>query len=262
MVIKLRKYLCMDSSRAFISWNFLISIIGMVCILIWGSDKDSIMDGNIIRQIWFSTYGVQFLIIMLMGAIPYAGAMCEDMEYGYIRQLVLRGNLLSYCISKAVTIFMSALMSFVLGIIIFVIILKRQNDWFDITDYVCIAAARSGSFRVCIANEQYFTYIVLFAVQLGMLIGLLAILSAYISLYISNKLLVLSIPIMAYYFITQYIVEMFPKSKYTNINMIYTGTANIFDNDILSFLYTIVVTVILGGGLTYMIYCRLKSINS
>ena len=93
-----------------------------------------------------------------------------------------------------------------------------------------------------------------------MLIGLLAIVSAYVSLFVSNKLLVLSIPIMAYYFITQYITEFFPDSQYLNVNVIYTGTTNIFDHDILSFLYAIFITIVIGAILTYMTYCRLKKV--
>lgn len=251
-------YLYVDFLRAFTSPEFLISILGVLIILLWGCCGDEIRDSSVIRLIWYSTFGIQFLFVMIFGAIPYAGSICEDLEYGYIRQILIRGNLKRYCVSKATIVLMSSICSFVTGMLLFVSILRLRLRWVDISDSVYQSAIRSGSFRELIKNNHFYVYVFLFSIQLGMLIGILALVSVYISLFISNKLLVFSIPVMAYYFIVQYTAEIFPNNKLLNINLVYGGTFNLFDNDILSFMYAIFLTIITGVILTWLIYSKLK----
>lgn len=259
--MKIRKYisyLYVDFVRAFTAPGFLVSILGVLLTLLCGCCGDEISDSSVIRLIWYSTFGIQFLFVMIFGAIPYAGSICEDLEYGYIRQILIRGNLKGYCVSKIVIVLMSSICSFITGMLLFVSILRLRIQWIDISDSVYQSAIQSGSFREVIKNNHFYLYAFLFSIQLGMLIGILSLVSVYISLYISNKLLVLSIPVMAYYFIVQYTAEIFPKNKMLNINLVYGGTSNLFDNDILSFMYAVFLTIIVSVILACLIYLKLK----
>lgn len=251
-------YLHTDCLRAFTSVEFFIGIFGVFITLLWGCYGERGRGSSVVRLIWYSTFGVQFLLVMIFGAVPYAGSICEDLEYGYIQQILIRGNLKSYCICKTIAVFVSSVASFTAGMLLFVCVLRIKSEWIDYGDSVYKSAIHSGSFRCLLQNNHFCLYVILFSIQLGLLIGILALISAYISLFISNKLLVLTIPVIAYYFITQYVAEIFVENIYLNLNYIYGGTRNIFDNDALSFLYAVAFAFITGVVFTILIYCKLK----
>lgn len=252
------KYGKTDFIRAFTSKEFVISIFGILLLLFMGCLSDGVQGNSVVRLVWYSTFGVQFLVVMVVGAAPYAGSVCEDLEYGYIHQILIRENLRNYCISRAITVLLSSIGSFTIGMMSFAAILKCRLPWIDTRDSVYQAAVRSGSFRQLLLGEYFYLYVLLFSIQLGMMIGILSLFSACISLFISNKLLVMSIPVMAYYFISQYAVEIFPDYNYFNLDLIFGGKKNIFDNDVMSFAYAILVMCLIGTALTCLLYFRLQ----
>lgn len=247
-----------DLIRAFTSMEFAVSIFGILLLMFMGCLSDGFQDSSVIRLVWYSTFGVQFLVVMVVGALPYAGAVCEDLEYGYLHQILIRESLRHYCISRVITVLLSSIGSFTIGMMLFVFILKCRLPWIDTKDSVYQAAIKNGSFRQFLLNEHYHLYILLFSIQLGMLMGILSLVSACISLFISNKLLVLSVPVMAYYFISQYAVNIFPNSVYCNLDFIFGGKKNVFDNDVMSFVYAVLVMCLISAVLTCLIYFRLR----
>ncbi|OYP55487.1 hypothetical protein CG709_01450, partial [Lachnotalea glycerini] len=239
MNIKVLNYFKIDLKRAILSFKFLISIISVAIILIWSSlsSNGKIKENTIIFLLWWSAYNIRYVFVMFFCSIPYAGCFCEDLENGYIKQLVARGNLLSYCISKTMSIVVSAIGTMVIGVCIFVLLLKFFIPWTELNNSVYLAAIRSGSFHSIILTGHYFIYSLLFAFQFGLLTAILALLSACVSLFLSNKLLVWSIPIIAYYLISQYSWTLFSGSYMLDFDIIFSGRYNIFNNDLLSFLY-------------------------
>lgn len=247
-----------DIMRAFTSMEFYIGILGILSAVFFGCSNEVFEGNTVLHLMWYSTFGVQFLFVMIFGAVPYAGSVCEDLEHKYIYQILIRSNLRNYCISKVITVFLSSVGSFMAGMTLFVVILRCRLPWIDINDSVYQSAVKSGSFQKLLSEELFYLYTILFSLQLGMLIGILSLISACISLFITNKLLVLSIPIMAYYFITQYIYELFPENIFYNLDFIYGGKRNLFHDDMISFLYAVLITFIIGVILTYLFYVGLK----
>lgn len=257
---KLLRYLKNDLERSIISPKYVICVMGIIGVLIWGSMNNTaqILDNTIIFLLWWSTYTIRSVIIIPFCTIPYAGCFCEDLEYNYVRQVVIRGNLLSYCISKVVAIVISAISAFVIGMGSFVSLLSVLIPWIDLSDSVYQTAVQRGSFHNVLSNGNYFIYSLLFAFQLGMLFAILALISACASLYIANKLLVWSIPLLAYYSMMEYSFILFKGSAIANPEMIFTGRYNIFNNDLLSFIYSVFVMLIIIILLTVVVYRKLK----
>lgn len=258
MVFIMTKNIKSDFTRAFASPEFIISIFGIFLVLLMGCPANGVKGHTVVYLIWYSTYSAQFLLAMVLGTIPYAGAICEDMEYGYIYQLIIRGRLKSYCISKVIAVLASSVCSFVAGMMLFIIMLRFRCEWVDGVDSVYQAAVRSGSFRTVLQGGHFYLYAFLISVQIGMMIGILSLISVCISLYITNKLLIFSIPVMAYYFGTKYLSAFFPENIFFNLDYIYAGKKNVFNNDIISFAYAVSILLVLSACLTCLIYFRLR----
>lgn len=260
MKVLSRHYIKVDLERAFLSANFIIGILGVLFVWIWGSmsSNSGILGNTIIFLLWWSAYNIRYVFVMFFCAIPYAGCFCEDLEYGYIRQAVMRGNLISYCISKVFAITVSSIGAMIVGTGCFVLILNLFIPWAELDNSVYLSAIRNGSFHNVLANGHYFFYSILFALQFGLLTAVLALISACVSLYVNNKLLVWSIPLIAYYLISQYSWTIFAGDSMADLNVIFSGRYNIFNNDILSFLYAIGITMAIIMVITFIIYRRLK----
>lgn len=251
-------YIGVDIRRTTQSWELWAGIAGVFLTLLWGCEGGTIKDSSVIHVIWWSTYGIQFLFVMIFCALPYAGSICEDIEYNYIKQSVIRGSLFRYCVGKIITIINTSIITMVTGMVLFVGVLLRRLPWIEIEDSVYQTAIRSGSFRWALQNEHYWLYIILFSAELGILTSMLSLSATYISTFISNKLIIFSTPIIVYYFITQSGNQLSGGSPWLDLNYIFSGTKNIADNDLMSFIYAICVGTIVNIFLFCLIYLRLK----
>lgn len=254
----MRKNIKSDLVRAFTSLEFWISIPGVLAVLLSGALDSGFGRNTVIHVLWYSTDIVQFLLVMVFGAMPYAGAVCEDLEYGYIHWIIIRSSLKDYCVSRVITVLASSVCAYTSGMMLFTVILKTRCEWFDEYDSVYQSAVNSGSFRTILQGDHFYLYAFLFSLQMGMMIGMLSLISVCISLYITNKLLVLSIPVMAYYFITHYLAAVFPKNIFFNPDYIFAGKKNLFHNDMLSFAYAVLMMLLFSACLTWLIYLRLR----
>lgn len=252
-------FIRIDMERAF-STKFLFGCFGVFSVMIWSSlgSTGKILDNTVIFLLWWCAYSIRFILVMFFCSTPYAGCFCEDIENGYVRQLLVRGNLRTYCISKVLCILVSAIMTMVVGIAMFVLGIKFFIPWMELDNSVYQTAIRSGSFHTVIQKGHYFLYSLLYSFQIGLLAAILALVSACVSLFISNKLLVWSIPMLSYYLITQYSWALFSGIKTADLDSIFSGRYNIFNNDIVSFLYAFGVTIVISMFLSYIIIRRLK----
>jgi hypothetical protein len=78
--------------------------------------------------------------------------------------------------------------------------------------------------------------------QYGILAGILSLWAAYFSLFISNRMLVLSAPMIQYYFM-DYILSSV-SSGTLNLAVIFSPSNNIFLNDFLSVSLVVIIAVI------------------
>lgn len=62
-------------------------------------------------------------------ASAFAAVFCEDLENKYLRYSIGRGNLKKYVLSKVIVIYVSSIITMILGTLLFIIYLRLQLPW-------------------------------------------------------------------------------------------------------------------------------------
>lgn len=251
-------YLKVDLIRAMWSWKFLTGILGVCLVMYIASLEGIASDTNVTYVVWLIVYGMLFMISLVFSAFPFAGCFCEDFEHKFAYSQIERGNLKSYAIAKVIAIMFVSSITMMLGMVLYVSLLHIKLPWFNEEDAICQSAITLGGFRGVLQREWYFLYYALFGFQYGILAGILALLAAYVSLYINNKLLVLSVPFMGFYLISYYSSALFGDLEKINLIYIFNATYNIWDNDIFSFGYAVLVGLACMAILGCLIFAKLK----
>ena len=256
--VTLWDYLRVDLPRAFLSWRFPAGAAGVALTMYVASLEGIAGDISVTYMVWLIVYGMPFLMCLVFSAFPYSGCFCEDFENKYAWPQIERGGLKQYAFSKTVTVMLSAAGAMTAGVVLYVSILHTGLPWFDAEDAVCQSAVTLGGFRGVISGGHYLLYFALFGLQFGILSGILALLAAYVSLFINSRLLTLAVPFMSFYLISYYSGAVSGGNERMNLSYIFNATYNLWDNDIASFAYAVLVGAILSGVLGALILCRLK----
>ena len=117
-------YWKMDEIRAFKSWKYVISILGVCLILIFcGANiyQPQIGIVDIIDNIF---WGRMIMLTIPMCAFAYSDALCADCEKKFYRLLYIRGNRKKYLTSKIMTCFAAACGAMTLGFLLFCFVLS------------------------------------------------------------------------------------------------------------------------------------------
>lgn len=251
-------YFPMDSWRCICSVKMIVGIVGVVFSLLLAS-------GNFVAITvldYYSTalYGVPFLLTMPFCAFSYADCFCDDLETKYINASLIRGGLKRYAFSKVIVTFISSVVTMIMGNCIYVLILHIRYPWYVGEESTYTTLINSGGFRYFLNNGQWMLYFSLVALQLGLLAGILSVFASYISLYISNKLLVISVPLIGYYLLYYYVSALAGDVVWFDLKCIFDATygMKVCDNDLLAFLYAVFVAVVVVGGLYVAIYRKIR----
>lgn len=256
--VNLWNYLRVDLYRSIISWRFLAGIAGVAFTMYLASLEGIASDTSVTYMVWLIVYGMPFMLCLVFSAFPFFGCFCEDFEQKYAHLQIERGNLVNYAVSKIITVMLAAMATMMLGVVLYVSILHFRLPWFDADDAVCQSAVTLGGFRSIISGGYYVLYFALFGLQYGIMAGILALLAAYVSLFINNKLLTLAVPFMGFYLISYYSGALFGANEKMNLIYIFNATYNIWDNDVLSFVYAVAIGMFLAGVLGLLIVYRLR----
>lgn len=256
--VKVLDYLKIDLLRAMVSWKFLVGVLGVSLVMYIASLEGIASDTNVTYVVWLIVYGMLFMISLVFSAFPFAGCFCEDFEQKYAYSQIERGSLKNYAIAKVIAIMLVTSITMMLGVVLYVSLLHIKLPWFNQEDAICQSALSLGGFRIILKKEWYFLYFALFGLQYGILAGILALLASYVSLYINNKLLTLSVPFMSFYLISYYCRALFGNWEKINLIYIFNATFNIWDNDIISFGYAVLVGLVFAVILGRLIFTKLK----
>lgn len=197
-----------------------------------------------------------FLLTLIFTTFAFGHCFCEDIEHSYIRFQVIRGNLRLYVISKVIVISLSAVFTMMMGMLLFVLVLRMNFPWIDLAEGTFETLAEYGSFRLFLKNGNYIVYFLFCGIQYGLLAAVLAVTAALFSLLYHDVLFVLSVPLIVRYLI-QYYSDLLPGYDQLNPNAIYDISYNVWDHDWLSFAYaggvSVLAIVLLGMAIFQMI---------
>lgn len=252
-------YFPMDVWRCVSSGKIAVGAAG-VCLSMLFASGNQVM--STVFDVYESVlYGMPFLMTMAFCAFPYADSFCDDFEAKYMNMALVRGNLRRYVWSKVVVIFCSSVITMILGICLYVTIMHMKLPWSsnDFTKGALSTLVEFGGFRYFLKKGCYMLYFIFTGMQMGLLSGMLSVFASYVSLYISNKLLVMSVPLIGYYLLNCYVPAIMGDKPMFNVKIIFDATyGKVCESDLLAFLYAVLVTMIAGGVLTLGIYRKIR----
>lgn len=200
-------YLRNDLKRAILSWNFLISCVGVAGTMFFSIYHMTTVT-SVYRAYADASYFIPYIIAMTFCALVYAGSFVEDYENRYIYLLILRGNIKRYVISKICSICLVAVLTMVIGTLCFALVIHIKVPWTIDVDLVYDDAllVTLGKYKDSVL------YFIIHSVYMGNLAAILSVVAAYISLFWKNKIVVLSLPFIIYYLSVYCTTRIFPES--------------------------------------------------
>lgn len=244
-------YIKSDFKRAFSLKRFLIGSFGVMLIMFF-----SIYHMTDITSVYTAytdaIYFIPFMMAMTFCAIPFGGSINEDVEYQYISFMLIRGSAKKYVVSKVIMIYISAIFTMLMGVFCFSILIKYQVSWGG-TDI-----AEDALLNILGGSTCGLLYFMIHAVYMGLLAANLVLLSAFVSIFWANKLLIISLPFMAYYLLIYYSMEIFPEFPQLNIKYMFNPSFNTWNNEVLSFIFPFLFSGIVAGGLGICMYRQVR----
>ncbi len=233
----------MDARRAFFSWGFLISIVGILLTYLiglndqWGFMKDAFYGFDIMHV------KSPRMLLLVLGALPYAMSFCSDWRNQYIRPSAIRTSPGKYAASKITACSLSAFCAVFIAELVLVLVLLTQHPLVD-AGKSSLQGYQMGPFADVIASGQYFLFVLIQICIEGFLCALFAVAALWVSVYIPNIFVVLASPVLMYYFLINFIGNVLRLPGLMQINYIYNGNCKV-GGSLTSFLYPLGVTIAL-----------------
>lgn len=184
------KYLIIDFLRLFRRKEFYLGIVAAAIVMIATAGGENVSLDSTLAVMITTVPQMGFLLSYIFCALAYGTLYCDDLENKYIRYEAIRGNLKKYVCSKTIVIFVSSLCIITMGFFIFVC----YYSFLPPVDETGLSLVMD-SFRL-LKNGHYMTWFLLYGFQWGIWGGCLSVIAAFLSLYISNRLLVLAVPVL------------------------------------------------------------------
>lgn len=250
-------FLKMDLYRSIYSLKFLASILGLVLALFAGL-IDTWIFTSVLQVFESVSYGMYFLLIFIFSTFAYADCFCDDFENSCHRYALIRGNSKQYTLSKVLCIIITSILVMIIGILVFVLILRCFLPWVNTSDlYEQTYSHRKFIKLLC--DNQFLFYYISRGFQIGMYAAILSLIATLASMYISNKLLVLTIPAISFYVIREILPKkyayFFINTFLVNFNI---GTSSAM-NLTLSLCSTVFFSVLLYFAINYKIKRRISN---
>lgn len=255
MSLQRQDFLCGDFRRALLSIRFPIGVLGVAFALFYSlyrmSDITSVYTAYI-----DALYFIPFALALMFCAFPFSGSLIEDIEYKYIQLLAMRGSLKKYTVSKVVLIYMSSVAVMILGTVLFAGLAHLQVPWELKDEYLYMdifteVLWKNGCHVLFFAAHSFF---------IGLLAGNLALLAAYVSLFWQEKLLVIALPFFIYYLTIYYEYGIFGNIAWLDIRQIFNLSYNVWNNQVYSILWPMVVSLFIAVVIGRGIYKKLRRI--
>lgn len=199
-------YFRTDWNRLLKNYPIYLAVLGVALSLLFSLEGSAFGEG-LVNNNAVDTY---FMSINLNGqmitytfcAVPFATVFCEDLEHKYLRYGIQRCSVTRYVLSKAGVIYLSSVIAMVLGTALFLVYVRFQVPW--TSDAFQKDFYLAGMYPSLIAGGRYGVYILLSALQRGMLAGTLSLMAALLSLFITNKAVTLAAPVLTCQILLQF----------------------------------------------------------
>lgn len=238
-----KNYFKMDIYRLWHSKKILLGIVLVYAAMMLNS---FLLPKSIdVLFIYFTIRTFSSSVLVYIGcAAPFATAFAEDFEYKFISPQIVRGTVGLYALSKVLVCFFSAVFCMISGVLLFVWTYSFKYPLCDVTTNIFEFYVVHDVFGGLLASGHYLSYFTASACLTGMLGGLLGLIAMYLSLFLKNKLFVISIPMMAHYFVDNYILNWLKLPAYFSPVYTFSSEMGAWElTPIKSILYAYYVTI-------------------
>ncbi len=249
-------YFLMDCKRSILSEKFLIGAVGCFFVLFFGAFSEFECGISAYYMYVYNMFGMPFLLTLTFGSLAYADCFCADLENNFIRQQVVRGSIFKYTISKIAAIIVSSMLTYMVGAFGYLLAMRIKFPWIHQMEKEELCE------RSVLTNHGHMlSYFALITIQYALLVALMAQLAAYVSLYINNRLMILTIPLMAYYSMMYLGIGFFRSTPSMRIEYIFIPEIfSPFSNDLLCFLWALLVFAVISFIIGILIYKKIQRI--
>lgn len=249
-MINFKKYFCMDMRRLLKSGTWIVSIIGVAVCLFFSLETKGFVNENVLSTYFVSTTLSGVLITYVFSAFSYAAVFSEDIEHKYLQYMLIRGNLRDYVFSKISVIYISSVLTMVLGTFFFLMLCRMRMPWVNL-EIDKLGILVEGTYGSLIEGGHYLGYCMLYALHMGILAGTLSIAAAFCSIFISNRMMIFVIPILLIQLLTAISIHGY------NVFIFY-AYVKVLSSDFLNLIFILGLSVLPSAILTAGIYYKLK----
>lgn len=247
------KYLKIDFYRMLTSRSFFSAVVGCAMTFFAGYYQTH-YSIDIFQSIFFMKMNSYIMILFAFATVAFANVFVEDSENKYWHTEVIRGEIKPYACSKVIVCYCSSIISIVIGIILYISILRFRLPFLSENDNLVNTISPNEGFGNLISQNKIIGYFLVSAVIMGFLSGILSVFSMLVSLYVKNRMFVICVPVIAFYFWSSYFQKLFGNIKYFDLSAIYLGNEKTFSSPIVTFLYAFGLSVLLCVFMGKLIY--------
>lgn len=243
-----------DLYRCFFSYQMLIALLGVCAVHLLIPQQLSEPRISVFRsfnRVWSSN---AMVIIYIFTTYAYGQCFSDDLEQGYYRYAVIRGNPLLYSMSKCVCIFFSSIIAMSAGRLLFIFIMRFRYPW-DAAIGEIELLKENGCLTMLLNEGHYVTYFLLHGIWQGLWAAVLALLSALVSFYTVNRLLVTAFPAMAHHLLRRLGILLAGGEFYLDPDHVFLLSYNVRNNETQSLVFAAVAGLLLSLFISFII-CR------
>lgn len=243
------RYLKMDICRMLTSWQFYAGILGIGFLyLLAGSQIQGAPD--VYMSYFYNGFFSTAILAYAFCAVPFSGCLMEDAQNGYWLPAVQRGGVKDYVCSKVLVCFLSGIVTMVLGILLFVCLLRTRLPF--LVENANVAAMRQAdTFGFLLYPDTILLYFICSSAVSGMLGGIFAVISAWLSLYERYRIFSICVPVIGFYFLENLMMGNLKLPDCFSIWVIYGACSSVFGNtsaDLICAFLVAAVFLIMAGG--------------
>lgn len=237
----MKNYIKVDSYRVVCSGSFWIAVFGVFFVNLLGRMQQTFSLDVFTAQYYSNMYSL-FILSFAFGSLAYANSLVEDAECKSWYLQIQRGSLKGYVRSKVLICFFSAVLATMMGTMLFVLVGRAEMPFLSEENFFYDSFATQSMFAGFLTPERILLYFIVIAFMQGILAGILAMCSMLLSLFVRNRMFTITVPVIGFYFLTTYLEKISP---YLDLYNMYVYGAPVLGNNAGSFLYALVLAVIL-----------------
>lgn len=243
----------LDARRAFLSPLFFICIAAVVLVSCWGISSEIRSATPEYGSVIYLYHYDFSLLLLVIAAVPYCTSFCSDFNNQFIRSHIIRTGFWSYSISKCIVCYLSAFLSYFIGAILFLLLLRTRYPVFLAFSDEQYLTLPMG---YLLKEGHYWGYLLVKVISRAAYIGFFSVLALVTTTYITNVFVAVSSSIIWYYFL----VNLFSVIRPPKMLYLYTLLNGNLDlgNTFLSVGYTIGLSLILTALLILLFKRKVK----